>query len=353
MFKSLITILLTLISFCAAAGSKSDVAQELFWRNTDTQFTEQQHRKYLRELIQQLKAKSRELLEQVKSDATAEEIEELKSIYSNSTIFEDHIEHGVDNIFSAELLQGYLDRFSYDELLAFKKFFNSESYKELIAFEKDLSKTINKQIDEGNAKLNSYLNAEMSKISRIMDAITTRRSERFNAKLNDSFSSLDCTDAEGQIKLNASRKPHYLILESAFSNDRCASKLKWSLKHSSQTTIDNITVLHGKTEDINKVKSISDTNKVIIEKAVSHTIKASQGHIKANFAEASLQAFSTTLSSMCGFNIQLSASKDKQLTFVSNKSARQYDFCLGAAVIFAAHNIELTISDGVITERIQ
>lgn len=353
MFKLLITIPLTLISFCAAADSKRDIAQELFWRNTGTQFTEQQYRKYLREVIQQLKDKSRELAEQVKSDATAEEIEELKSIYSNSTPFEDHIEHGVDTIFSAELLQGYLDRFSYDELLAFKKFFNSESYKELIAFEKDLSTTINNRIDESNAKLNSYLNGEMVKINRIMDAITTRRSERFNAKLNDSFSSFDCTDAERQIKLSATTKPHYLILESAFSNDRCASKLKWSLKHSRQTTIDNITVLHGKTEDINKVKSISDTNKTIIEKAVSHTIKVSQGYIKANFAEASLQAFSATLSSTCGFNIQLSASKDKQLTFVSNKPARQYDFCLGTAVIFAAHNIELTVSDGVISERTQ
>jgi hypothetical protein len=201
--------------------------------------------------------------------------------------------------------------------------------------------------------LNTYLNGEMAKINRIMDAITIRRSERFNAKLNDSFSSLDCTDAERQIKLNAATKPHYLILESAFSNDRCASKLKWSLKHSSQTTIDNITVLHGKTEDINKVKSIADTNKTIIEKAVSPAIKTSQGYIKADFAEASLQAFSATLSSMCGFNIQLSSSKDRQLTFVSNKPARQYDFCLGTAVIFAAHNIELAVSDGVIAERVR
>lgn len=186
-----------------------------------------------------------------------------------------------------------------------------------------------------------------------MDAIWTRRSEQYNVKLRNSFSSLQCTDVEEQIKQNTTMKPHYLILESAFSNDDCTSKLKWSMKQSHQATIDDITVVYGGIEDINKVKSVAAMNKAIIEKAVSTKIKASQKFIKTNFAEASLQTFSAMLPITCGFNIKLISSKDKPLTFVSNRSTRQYDFCLGTAVILAAHNIELTVSDGVITERTQ
>lgn len=121
-----------LFSFCAAADSKEEIAQELLWRNSSIRFTEEQYRKYLGELIQQLKKKSSQLVEQVKGDATADELKELRSIYSNAEIFEAHIENGVSTIFSDDLVQGYLDNFSYDELLEFKRLFNSSSYKKLI-----------------------------------------------------------------------------------------------------------------------------------------------------------------------------------------------------------------------------
>jgi hypothetical protein len=140
-----------------------------------------------------------------------------------------------------------------------------------------------------------------------------------------------------------------LLLESAFIDNNCPRKNKWSIKGTKIIKINDITVLYNNGEDINLIKTIANKN---LNTFKQHLPIMKKDKVIVNFAEASMPAYSASIERACNITIKLTASKNKKLWLISNKAIQRDQYCLNTAIIFAGHYINLKYTDGVFHEYI-
>jgi len=140
-----------------------------------------------------------------------------------------------------------------------------------------------------------------------------------------------------------------LILDSAFIDNDCPRKHKWSIKGAKELNINGITVLYNSGDNIDLIKSIANKNIMILKQYLP---KTKQDELTANFAEASLSAFTASIERLCNIKIKLTASKNKKFWLYSNKAIQRSQYCLNTAVILAGNYVNLKYVDGVLYEDI-